>query len=143
MYCKGSSIFKYLLTSINIGLRLLEVIPPATKQNFLFSKALIGKATYKAVLRYGIYLFVLSGFAYLLSALPKEEILFGILPVLAVTSVVLSPIFIDVSKYLKILEPLQYIYTVTYFAKADVMTMGIVAIVLNVVAFLVNRIVKR
>jgi hypothetical protein len=89
------------------------------------------------------YLFVLSGFAYLLSALPKEEILFGILPVLAVTSVVLSPIFIDVSKYLKILEPLQYIYTVTYFAKADVMTMGVVAIVLNAVAFLVNRIVKR
>lgn len=109
----------------------------------IISSKIAGELTNEAVLRYGIYLFVLSGFAYLLSALPKEEILFGILPVLAVTSVVLSPIFIDVSKYLKILEPLQYIYTVTYFAKADVMTMGIVAIVLNVVAFLVNRIVKR
>lgn len=109
----------------------------------IISSKIAGELTNDAVLRYGIYLFVLSGFAYLLSALPKEEILFGILPVLAVTSVVLSPIFIDVSKYLKILEPLQYIYTVTYFAKADVMTMGIVAIVLNAVAFLVNKIVKR
>lgn len=109
----------------------------------LISSGIAGELSQETALKFIVYMFMLSGFSYVLSALRKEEIIFGFLPVLAVTGVVLSPVFIDTGTYLKILEPLQYLYAVTYFVRLDLIHMAAATVVINILAFGINGIVHK
>lgn len=65
-----------------------------------------------------LYLLCLSTLSYALSVLSKGTHVMALLPFLLLSSMVLSPVFIDIPKYIPMLHPISLILPPTWYFRA-------------------------
>ena len=99
-----------LLISFIMGVLMLLIVFSNTPSLFLSLK--------EEALALALYLLCLSTLSYALSVLSKGTHVMALLPFLLLSSMVLSPVFIDIPKYIPMLHPISLILPPTWYFRA-------------------------